>query len=596
MRTSLRREFLKAGVVLGATGPAFLLPTQASATAGKFSGLTPLKPPPDVLDGVTPPVPPLPALVLNKAAFGPRPGDIDAFNALGANDAARLSAWIDNQLNPTGADPAVDNRLSELLGSPNPDDQAAFDTVDKTATQLWSEHARASDWSVRNRPVWQMERLTLLRAAYSQWQLREVLYDFWCNHFNVYGREFPTQGMMPEYDRQLRLHIFGNFRDMLTTNARTASMLYYLDNYANTWPWPNENYAREVLELHTLGAIENYYGAVDPGTVGTNPHGQRAGYTEIDVFQFAKALTGWAVSDGTDGSPDTGAFIFRASRHYDFSDGPIEMMDITINAPGGGQADVTDIFDYLAGHYGTARFIAWKLCTRLIGDDPSDTIVDSTADEFYNRRLDSDQLKEVYRHVLLSPEFQSTWGLKVKRPIETLVRAMRATNVDLSIRTDNNVSNAIFGRLDDTSHYPFGYSPPTGFPDERVMWQGAGPLVMSWRTITHMLRRSDENVPGAGPMLNLAEQTNTMIPSTASRTPQNIVNEWMDRALGYALSTNVSDRMVQFITDIAGIGANTPFPTSGPYDSTDTSDNSNYQRIMRGLVGLILMAPDAMRR
>lgn len=594
MSTSLRRDLLKAGVVIGAAGAALSLPRQSRAAADDFDHLTPLRPAPFIADGATPTAPPLPALLYNKAAFGPRPGDIAAFNALGGSNNARLAAWVDIQLNPTASDPEVDNRLTALLASPETSDQQAFNTVDKTAVQLWTEHARNSDYQIRNRPVWQMERLTLMRATYSQWQLREVLYDFWFNHFNVYGREFPTQSMLPEYDRQLRAHMFGNFADMLAANARTASMLYYLDNYANTWPNPNENYAREVLELHTLGAIENYYGTVDPGTVGNNQHGQRAGYTEIDVFEFAKALTGWAVSDGGDGSPDTGEFIFRPNRHYNFSEGPIEMMDMTITSPGGGESDVTDILDYLAGHYGTARFIAWKLCTRLIGDDPPDSIVESTADEFFARRFQADQLKEVYRHILLSTEFQSAWGLKVKRPVETLVRAIRASSADLTLRIDHGLSNGIFGRLDDTSHYPFGYGPPTGFPDESAMWQGAGPLVMSWRTVTYMLKRSDENLPGGGAFLNLAEQTNTLFPSNADRTPRNIVDAWMDRALGYALPAAVSDRMVQFITGIAGIGANDSLEDFT--DTGDTGSSSIYQRIIRGVVGLILMAPDAMRR
>jgi hypothetical protein len=126
------------------------------------------------------------------------------------------------------------------------------------------------------------------------------------------------------------------------------------------------------------------------------------------------------------------------------------------------------------------------------------------------------------------------------------------------------------------------------------MWQGAGPLVMSWRTLTYMLRNSAENLPGSGPMLNLAEQTNVLLPSTASRTPQNIVSAWMDRALGYSLPFAVSDRMEQFITGIASIS-----PTQSLHDFTDTNNtgsNSTYQRIIRGVVGLMLMAPDAMRR
>lgn len=580
-----RRHFIGSATALGAAA-GLLLSDDAAAqnTSGQFDGLTPLWPAPQAAQRATISTPPLAALVLNKAAFGPRPGDVDAFNALGIDDASRLSAWVDYQLNPTLLDPEVDTRLADLLLSAEPADQAAYDTINKTAVQLWTEHSRNSDYQQRNRPVWQMERLTLLRAAYSEWQLREVLFDFWFNHFNVYGREFPTYGMMPHYDRTLRTHMFGNFRDMLNDNAKTASMLYYLDNYANTWPYPNENYAREVLELHTLGAIENYYGAVDPNTLPNNSKGQRSGYTEIDVFEFAKALTGWAVSDTADGSPDTGEFIFRAHRHYDdWAEAPIRVMDVELTASNG-ENDVTDILDYLAGHFGTARFIAWKLCTRLIGDNPPTSIVDSTAEEFYARRNDADQLKEVYRHVLLSSEFQSTWGQKVKRPIETLVRAMRGASVDFTIRIDHSTSNSVFGRLDDTGQFPFGYAPPTGFPDEKEIWQGSGPLIMSWRTITYMLRQSS--------LVNLAEQTNSGIPDPNDRTPVNIVDFWMQRALGYALDGATADRMVQFITDTIGGIDTDPINT----DSSNTGSSSTYQRIIRAVVGLVLMAPDAMRR
>ena len=579
-----RRRFLGAGAVLGLSAAfATSESLQADPPPGKFKGKKPLWPAP-ALAAEALSLPPLAALVLNKAAYGPRPGDIAAFEALAGNDAARLAAWVDDQLNPTAGDAEVDARLADLLLSPVPEDQAAFDTVDKTAEQLWTQHARSDDYATRMRPVWQMERLTILRAMYSQWQLREVMFDFWFNHFNVYGREFPTHGMIAHYDRTLRQHLFGNFGDLLNATAKSASMLYYLDNYANTWPRPNENYAREVLELHTLGAVENYYGAVDPGTVGTNGKGQRAGYTEIDVFEFAKALTGWGVSDTSDGSPDTGAFVFRPNRHYDdWAEAPITVMDMVLTETNG-EADVTDILDYLAGHYGTARFIAWKLCIRLIGDDPPASIVDSTADEFYDRRNDPDQLREVYRHILLSSEFQTSWGDKVRRPVETVVRAMRGTGADLTFRIDHGDSNGIFNRLDDTSHYPFGYAPPTGYPDQAEMWQGSGPLIMSWRTVTYMLRRFAA--------VNLAAQTNAGIPAAAERTPANIVAFWMDRALGYPLDTASADRVVQFITDALGGAAGAPINT----DSANTTEHSTYQRILRAVVGLILMAPDAMRR
>ena len=598
-----RRKFIGASTALGLAGVSVAHLASADPPPDKFKGKKPLKPAPALEQAAIPPHP-LAVMALNKAAYGPRPGDIDAFNALGADDTQRMDAWLLEQLNPLSSDPEVDARLLALESSEILEDQLAFDTIDKSAVELWTGHARNDDYSTRNRPVWQMERLTLLRAAYSQWQLREVLYDFWFNHFNVYGREFPTYGMMPEYDRVLRQHIFGNFGDMLKANARTATMLYYLDNYANTWPNPNENYAREVLELHTLGAVNNYFGAVDPATLGTNSEGQRAGYTEIDVFEFAKALTGWGVSDTTDGSPDTGAFMFRPSRHYDdWLESSIQVMDIELTQTNGTD-DVDDILDYLAGHFGTAEYIAWKLCTRLIGDNPPQGIVDSTALEFYNRRNDGDQLKQVYSHVLKSYEFQNTWGEKVARPVETLVRAWRASGVDLTMRLDHNVSNSIWYRLDDTSHYPFGYGPPTGFPDERAFWQGSGPLIMSWRVVTHMLRRNE--------IVNQAAQTNDYFTDPNDRTAINIVNWWITRALGHDLSPAASDRIVDYVVEILMLRkpdysddpddyAADPFDTIG-IDTSEllngdgTAYNGYYQRIVRGLIGLILMSPDAMRR
>jgi len=489
---------------------------------------------------------------------------------------------LDEQLYP---DDLLDTDLNDRV-SLFTDPGLAYDMIDKTPAELW-QIALDENYSTRLRPVWQMERLTLLRAAYSKWQLREVLYDFWFNHFNIYGREFPAYGMMPEYDRQLRSNMFGKFEDMLLANARTASMLYYLDNYANTWPNPNENYAREVMELHTLGAVENYYGAVDPTTVGTNIHGERAGYTEIDVFELAKALTGWGVADGRSDAEDTGEFLFRSNQHYNFSQGDIEVMDMTITSPGGGESDVTAILTYLARHYGTARYIAWKLCKRLVEDDPDELLVESTADVFYAERDNPEQMRLVYRHVLESADFRTKWGLKVKRPMEIVIGALRAADMDFTIRMDHSPSNNVVYRLDDTSHYPFYYEAPTGFPDNRSQWQGSGPLIQTWRTVTRMLRESTE--------VNLADQTNTEIPVVAERTPVNIVNMWMTRALGYSLVPAQTQIVVDFITGRPNVaGADQPLDPG--INTADTGGSSTYQRIIMAAVGLILMSPNAMRR
>ena len=597
-----RRKFIQSSTAAGVVGASALtagLSTGAKANAipPRYANLKTLKPAP-VMTPSAVPLPPLAVMVYNKAAFGPRPGDLSAFNALGGNDTARLTAWVDNQLNPTVADTEVDARMSGFLNS-----GSAYDTINKTAAQLWTEHVRytgANEYNTKSRPRFQMERLLVLKGTYSQWQLRELLADFWFNHYNVKGNRSVVRSMLPHYDREIRNHIFGNFYDMLLANSKTASMLYYLDNYRNTWPNPNENYAREVLELHTLGAIENYYGAVDPNTLGNNIKGQRTGYTEIDVFQFARALTGWSIANGTGGVADTGEFLFKNDQHYNnHASNPINVMDISLTV-NGGENDVTDILTYLANHYGTARFIAWKLCTRLVGDNPPASLVSSTADEFYNRRNDADQLKEVYRHILLSTEFQTTWGTKVKRPLENIIASMRATDIDIDFRYDHSPSNGIFGRLDDTGQKPFNYDDPTGYPDEKHLWSGSAPLVTSWKTITYFLNRSGHtfNDPDTGVTslryFNVAEQSNNLIPNTANRTPTQLVDTWMMHLRGYAYDAATRTRLISYVVDKSGATANQSI-----HDITDTNNISNastYQRVVYTLIGLIMMSPDAIRR
>ena len=196
-------------------------------------------------------------------------------------------------------------------------------------------------------------------------------------------------------------------------------------------------------------------------------------------------------------------------------------------------------------------------------------------------------MRLVYRHVLESTDFQTTWGKKIKRPMEILIGALRAADMDFTIRMDHSPSNNLVNRLDDTSHYPFYYAAPTGFPDDRSQWQGSGPLVQTWRAVTRMLRESTE--------VNLAEQTNTEIPVLAERTPENIVNMWMTRALGYSLVSAQTQVVIDFISDRPNVaGADQPLDPG--INTADTGGSSTYQRIIMAAVGLILMSPNAMRR
>ncbi len=595
-----RRNFMAGSA--SAAGMASLAATRTQAqVATEFPES--LFPGRNVNRGDTGALPPFAVRVLNKAAFGPARGDVEAFDNLpGGSDFGRLQNWVEQQLNPTAADPEVDARVAQA-GS-------EYATIFASDVVLWTQFVRSDEGSVRSRPFSELDRITYLRGAYSQWQFREVISDFWNNHFHVYSRsDNETRGFMPSYQRALRgdaagSRLFGNFFELLFNSTRNAAMLYFLDNYRNSWPNPNENYAREVLELHTLGALENYYGAVDPSTVPDNAFGERSGYTEIDVFQFARALTGWGVADGDDGAPDTGAFLFRPNRHYDeHGEEPIQVLDVTINTDQG-ENDVIQILQYLAEHFGTARFIAGKLCRRLVSDNPPESLVQSTAMEFYNRRGDPDQLREVYRHILLSPEFQNTWAEKSFRPLESMLRTWRAAAIEFiptvnrpGTTNRNNIASGINDRLEDAGQRPWNIEFPTGYPDFKAFWRATGTLVSSWRLVTYLLSRRDDNSGNMadGFALNLAQQTNDLLPDPNDRTPVQIGNTLALTALGFTPDAGTMVIIIQFIAEQAGVFINQPLDNGAGIDTSNLG-NSNYQRIIRAAMALIILLPVGQRR
>ncbi|MEZ5313790.1 MAG: DUF1800 domain-containing protein [Thermoanaerobaculia bacterium] len=377
--------------------------------------------------------PELAVIALNRMGFGPRPGDIAAFNALGGDDISRLTAYVDQQLAPNDADdPAYLERRNGLNGLPNPN----FLTLGWTLQQTWEAfEVSPTTQSPSNRPAEETRLDTLCRMVYSKWQLREVLADFWHNHFNVYGFENYTQESLVHYDRDvIRPHLFGNFRELLEAVARSTTMLYFLDNYTNTRQGPNENYGRELFELHTLGA-ENYFGVgnqadVPPWGVGVvwpaglPSAGQPipAGYVDNDVYESARSFTGWGVTYAT------GQYAYTAANHDVFQKAVLSLGVVNIPPNQADEKDGTDVLDMLAAHPGTGRHIARKLCRRLIADDPPAALVESIGDLFTSLREAPDQIAQVVRAIVLSPEFSSTWGAKIKRPVEFTVSAMRAAS------------------------------------------------------------------------------------------------------------------------------------------------------------------------
>lgn len=307
--------------------------------------------------------------------------------------------------------------------------------------------------------VTELQRAKLLRAVYSDQQLYELMVDFWENHFSIFANKDDDRYLLTGYDREtIRPFALGRFRDLLGATAHSPAMLFYLDNWRSSVPRPypakgdkpagvdggfNENYARELMELHTLG--------VD------------GGYTQKDVQEIARCFSGWTIQKPN----EQGLFLYRPGLH---DDGEKVVLGHKI-LPGGGIADGERVLDILATHPSTARFIATKLARRFISDDPPQSVIDRAAAVF----LKTDgSIRETLRAILTSPEFFSTtaYRAKVRSPFEYVAAAMRAMNAETD--GDRPVLDLI-GRMGQPL---FGRITPDGYSDRADQWLSSGAMVV----------------------------------------------------------------------------------------------------------------------
>jgi uncharacterized protein (DUF1800 family) len=290
----------------------------------------------------------------------------------------------------------------------------------------------------------------LYRAIYSNRQLEEVLVDFWMNHFNVFNGKGPARALLTSYERDaIRPYVLGHFKDMLLATARHPAMLYYLDNFQSQVPRDdlpapppggrrpglNENYGRELLELHTLG--------VD------------GGYTQEDVIGVARAFTGWTIYDQT----RYAEYQFNPPGH----DRKEKVVLGHTLPPGRGEQDALDVIDILVHHPSTAKFISKKLAQRFVADDPPEQLIDRMVATFTN--TDGD-LRAVLQTMFSSVEFMSegAWQAKLKSPLELIVSALRSLNADV---TDTFV---VAQRIADLGEPLYGKVEPTGYPNTGEVW------------------------------------------------------------------------------------------------------------------------------
>jgi len=399
----------------------------------------------------------------------------------------------------------------------------------------------------------------------------EVLADFWHNHFNTYAWEYPLYAMFAHYDRDvIRGNMLGNFRQMLQDVAESTCMLYYLDNYTNSRAGPNENWARELLELHAMGA-ENYVGVKRQSDVPLDGQGRPGGYVDDDVYEATRCFTGWTVANSDSGpGGNTGLLLYRDDWHDRFQKTVLGQFIPADQEP---FKDGLDVLDVLAAHPGTGRHICRKLCQRLISDDPPESVVQSAAALFTAQKDAADQLKQVVRHILRSPEFRSTWGQKVKRPFEAVVSALRAADADFTIKLDDDDSNSFMSYYGYIGQPLFRWPAPDGYPDFKEAWQSTTPVVMRWRIFGWLIDVKDDAEKFR---LEILDQAPASV-----RSPNALADFWLDRILGQGIDAGTRQQIVEFMAQ----GRNPD------YDLALDTDG-NVQDRLRAMVALIMMSPD----
>jgi uncharacterized protein (DUF1800 family) len=293
----------------------------------------------------------------------------------------------------------------------------------------------------------------LLRAVYSNRQLEEILTDFWFNHFNVFLDKGADRFLTTVYERDsIRKHVFGKFHDLLLATAESPAMLFYLDNWQSSKPSPNrgrnarglnENYGRELLELHTLG--------VD------------GGYTQHDVTEVARCFTGWTIKNL---ERSGGEYLFNPVMH---DQGEKTVLGVTIPA-GGGREDGLKVLEIIAHHPSTARFLSRKLAQRFVADNPPPSLIDKMTKTFHDKDGD---LREVMKTMFNAPEFWSRGAFrsKVKSPLEMVASSLRATNADI------DSGFALVEQIAKLGEPLYRKQEPTGYSNQSQEWVNSASLL-----------------------------------------------------------------------------------------------------------------------
>ncbi|MFC7550624.1 DUF1800 domain-containing protein [Plantactinospora sp. GCM10030261] len=366
--------------------------------------------------------------LLRRATFGPIRSQAEAVRGMG------VDAWIDAQLDPGRIDDQVADRALR-----------AFPTATMSTAEI-RRTVKEFDWQAQ----YELGQATLVRQFWSNRQLFEVIVDFWSNHLNVTNPFDGGWDVRTSYDLVIRQHALGRFTDLLAASARNPAMLRYLNNADSHRRAVNENYGRELLELHTVG--------ID------------GGYTEADVRNSAYIMTGRTVGSN-------GEFRYEAARHWI---DPVKVLGFTDKNPSRAKGlQVGDRYlRYLATHPATARNIARKLAVRFVCDSPPNGLVQRLADAYL---ANDTAIVPVLRTLFRSREFWVATGLKTRRPLENLVAAVRALGVAPGADTRGGIEG-LYQVAQRFGQAPLGWVPPNGYPDVAPAWRSAHAMLAVWNS------------------------------------------------------------------------------------------------------------------
>ncbi len=432
-------------------------------------------------------------LVLRRAAYGATPGAAEALLRRG------LQSWVEEQLAAPEETPELRERLRRITAriyyAAGPGEQIVegerpISTLDLTQAERWhlvpTARFRAAAPEM-DRPRIELCLATLMRRAASEAQLRERVVEFWHDHFSVAVQSGDAvRASIPDHDARIRRHALGNFRALLEAMATSPAMLFYLNNQSSRAGAPNENFARELLELHTLGR-DAYAGASRTGRgVPRDAAGRALAYADADVWEVARAFTGWSVANGqfVDAGqtlPRTGDFLYVDTWHDPYQK---RVLGQEIEPFGPAMADGRAVLDLLAAHPATARFICRKLVRFLCGDPVPEAAVARGVAAFHRHAGDSDQIAQVVRAVLLGPEIGSAASQRIRRPSDFILAAVRGLGVPFTPRSNLINEMAFAGQA------MFGWASPEGPPLDPAHYLTASALRRRWMMAQALARNN----------------------------------------------------------------------------------------------------------